>query len=96
MCLPNRLWPSRRKTPQQLDWEKNLTPELRQHFESVGEDLVQKDLYQYALESKKFAALAWLGEKRETREVREARLFRLVLATLIVSMIGVGAVFFTS
>ena len=89
MCVPTWLWPSARKTAQQLEWEENLTPERRQHFESVGEDLVKRDVDRYMQDSKKFAALAWLGEKRQKQEVREGRLFRLVLLSVILSAIGV-------
>jgi len=89
MRIPNWLWPRVQKTPQLLEWEQNLTPQRRQHFDSLGEDLVGRELDHYMQEAQKFAALAWLSERAQKREVREARLFRLVLLSVILSAIGV-------
>ncbi len=89
MGIPNWLWPSVRKTPQQREWEEHLTPEFRQYFDSVGEDFVKRDLDAYQQPGKNAAAKAWLLEKRQKREVRDARLFRLVVLSVIFSAIGV-------
>ena len=69
------------------EWRKHLTPELRAHFEHIGEDLVHEDVRIYSEDSKKWVALAWLAEKRMERVSRETRRFRLLLWVTVVGVI---------
>lgn len=57
-----RLWLNR--NPNQKKWSSYLTPDYRENFESVGEELVREDIRVYTSEEKKWAALAWLAEKK--------------------------------
>ncbi len=72
------------------EWKQHLTPELRDHFERIGEELVQFDVahHNYKEPAKHFAAIYWLGEKRIGRDNRESRMFWLVVVSVIVSAFG--------
>ncbi len=73
------------------EWKGHLTAELRQHFEDVGEESVQFDAsnHNYKSQEKQFAALYWLGEKRNVRELREKRIFWIVVASLLLTALSV-------
>jgi hypothetical protein len=68
-----------------------LTPELRAHFESVGEDLVHEDLRIYQDPDKKFAAIAWLHERAQERRETEARRFRWVMVVTVIGTVAAVA-----
>jgi hypothetical protein len=48
------------------DWLEHLSPELRERFESGGEELVIYDVqeHRYKRPEKHYAASAWLAEKQ--------------------------------
>ena len=66
-----------------------LTPELRRHFEQIGEALVRRDVERrrYEEPKKQAAALAWLHERETRRERRDS--FRW---WAIVALTALGAV----
>jgi hypothetical protein len=59
------------KIPQK--WAGFLTPELRHHFNSIGEELVRRDISQrrFVRPENHQAALAWLAEKRADKRLSE-------------------------
>lgn len=69
------------------EWPTFLTPDLRRHFDRIGEELVQYDVshHNYGERKKHYAALYWLGEKRRHRERRENTILFIVKATLVVA-----------
>ena len=73
------------------EWKAHLTPERRQYFEDAGEESVQFDVsnHNYNTQDREFAALYWLGEKRTAREKREKRIFWIVVASLLLTALGV-------
>lgn len=82
--------------PKHLDgnWRQYLTPELKAHFERVGEDSVQFDVSNHSYREnreKQLAALAWLAEKRDRRERRERWTIRVGLATFVVAVLTLAA-----
>jgi len=78
------------------EWSRHLTPELRVHFDNVGEALVQNDVsnHNYRDQKKQWAALAWLAEQRDQRTRRDTIRFRLIfwtaLATLIATLLAIA------
>ena len=79
---------------QRKEWDKNLTPELRRHFEDAGQPVVEHDVLHraYSKSGKHFAALAWLAEQRDKKDRQDTIRFWLIfctaLATLIATIIG--------
>ena len=77
-------------------WKPHLTPDLRKHFENMGEATVQADVLRRAYQSdeKHFAALLWLGEQKKGRGRTNTRRFHLIfwvaLAALAVAGIGIA------
>jgi hypothetical protein len=77
------------------EWVRHLTPELRRHFETMGESIVEHDAvnHRYTPKENHFAALGWLAEKREQKAKREQCRFHMIfwtaLATLIATVIGI-------
>ena len=74
------------------EWKQYLTPELRAHFERVGEELVQFDVshHNYKEREKHLAAIYWLGEKRQARERRKLAIFWLMVAFVVLANLGIG------
>lgn len=72
-----------------------LTPELRVHFEALGEESVQRDvsIHNYGRTDKHRAALHWLVEKRQVRASREKQMFWVAIATVVLAAIGVVLAF---
>ena len=69
-------------------WPELLTDDLKAHFERVGEESVQWDVsnHRYREPEKQFAALYWLGQKREARQRQSNRILLVALATLIAAL----------
>ena len=78
------------------EWSKHLTPELREHFKSIGRMLVEHDVanHRYGAFNKHYAALAWLAEQRqEGRRKESARfwlLFTVGVLTLSIALLGLA------
>lgn len=72
------------------EWKAHLTPEWRQQFEDVGEESVQFDVshHNHKSQERQYAAIYWLWEKSNARELREKRIFWIVVATLLLTVIG--------
>lgn len=83
---------AKKKIPE--EWSNRLTPELREHFESIGRELVEHDVanHRYMAPEKKFAALAWLAEQRQEDEqkntARHWLLFTVGAVTFIAALLG--------
>ena len=71
-------------------WPELLTPELRAHFDRVGEELVMRDVsnHRYTAPEKHFAAVFWLGEQRRAREKRHEATHQLVKWALIIALLS--------
>ncbi len=75
-------------------WSKHLTLELREHFGSVGRELVKHDVanHLYVAPDKHFAALAWLAEQRQENEQKDTArhwlLFTVAVLTFIAALLG--------
>ena len=69
------------------EWPALLTPEMKTHFEYIGEELVLRDVsnHRYSSPEKHFAAAHWLGEIRKKRDDRAKRVSSIATATLIVA-----------
>ena len=80
------------------DWPKGLTPDLERHFERVGEDLVRRDVSEqrYGEQEKYFAALYWLGKKRQERETRSEQTLKIVKWTLIAALLTLVVTLFST
>lgn len=79
------------------DWgREHLTPKLREHFERVGEELVQFDVTnkRYSSSAKHFAALYWLRERRGQQKAIEKERHDVIVvltgATLLLTFIGIA------
>ena len=74
-------------------WRRRLTPELRKHFENMGEEIVQFDVTnrRFGLAKKHFAALYWLREKRKDEGRRGRLILKVAIATFVVAVIGTVA-----
>ena len=76
---------------------KYLTPEYREWFDALDEDLVRHDVsnHNYKKPEKHYAAIAWLDERREKKEKQEATRFRIVAwLTAITLVVAVVAAWF--
>jgi hypothetical protein len=74
-------------------WAEHLTPELQDHFDFVGEELVRYDVSQHRYNKspeKHKAALVWLDENRRKPERREKATFWLVAISVVLSAVGIG------
>ncbi len=87
---------AKKKIPE--EWSKHLTPDLREHFESVGRELVKHNVanHLYVAPDKHLAALAWLAEQRQENEQKDTArhwlLFTVGVLTLLVALLGVAAI----
>ena len=77
---------------------EDLTPELRSHFEHVGITGVEFDVFhhRYSSDAKRFAAFAWLAEKREEKERRETVRFWAILGVATATLIMAALTYFGS
>jgi hypothetical protein len=76
---------------------KFLTPEYRQWFDGIDEDLVRFDVsnHRYKAPEKHYAALAWLDERRDKKEKQEATRHKVIawLTGLTLFVAALGALF---
>lgn len=72
-----------------------LTDELRNHFEYIGQNGVEHDLFErnYMNPEKRFAALYWLRVRRREKDAQETRRFWAIVIigalTLIATIAGI-------
>jgi hypothetical protein len=79
-------------------WRQHLTPDLREHFRSVGVDLVRVDVANrnYRVPNKHEAALAWLEEQRVAQTATDRwRFWAILLVTFITALAAIWAVMAT-
>jgi len=73
-------------------WVHHITPELRDHFEQIGVDLVTLDVsnHRYTNQEKQWAAIAWLHEKNNRPDWWNRIGFWATVGGFLLSFLGIA------